>query len=299
MAAALRNLNLNGVKAAESFNTILADDRVDVVSIASYDDAHFWHVREAITAGKHVFVEKPLCRSIEELLVIERAWRESGKRHIASNLILRTAPAYQWLKRMIEGGELGEIYAVDGDYLYGRIDKITEGWRNNVRDYSVMQGGGIHLVDLMLWITGSKPISVSCFGNQICTKGTSFRYSDYMAATFQFPTSIVGRITANFGCMHRHQHVMRVFGTRGTFICDDLGARFHTSRDASVSPKTLSLSAAPASKRELIPTFIEAVLKGEDSSTQAQHEFDVISVCVAADHAMLTKTVAKVRYMQS
>jgi len=43
---------------AESFETVLADRSVDVVSIASYDDAHFEQASRALHAGKHVFIEK-------------------------------------------------------------------------------------------------------------------------------------------------------------------------------------------------------------------------------------------------
>ena len=43
------------------------------------------------------------------------------------------------------------------DYLYGRLQKITDDWRSRVADYSVMLGGGVHMVDLMLWLTGQRP----------------------------------------------------------------------------------------------------------------------------------------------
>ena len=49
---------------------------------------------------------------------------------LACNLVLRAAPLYVGgSKRPSARGELGEIYAMDGDYLYGRLPKITDGWR--------------------------------------------------------------------------------------------------------------------------------------------------------------------------
>lgn len=283
--------------AAGSFEIILADRSVNVLSIASYDDAHFDQVLAALRAGKHVFVEKPLCRSIKELRVIKEAWEGKGDRHLTCNLVLRAAPLYQWLKGSIDAGELGEIYAFDGDYLYGRIHKITDGWRRDVENYSVMLGGGIHLVDLMLWLTGERPAWVAAVGNQICTSGTEFRYDDYLSATFRFPSGLIGRITANFGCVHRHQHVMRVFGTRATFIYDDLGARLHTSRDASVSATALNLPALPASKGDLIPRFVGAILNGKDPRQQTQREFDVVSACTAADQALAAGRSVEIEYV--
>jgi predicted dehydrogenase len=67
--------------------------------------------------------------------------------------VLRAAPLYLWLQQEVKRGSFGEIYAFNGDYLYGRLHKITMGWRKEVSNYSVMLGGGIHLVDLMVWLT--------------------------------------------------------------------------------------------------------------------------------------------------
>src|SRR6185503_7475057 len=105
-----------------------------------------------------------------------------------------------------------------------------------VPDYSVMAGGGVHLVDLMLWLTGQQPTTVSAVGNRIATANSRFAYDDFVTATYAFPSGLVGRITANFGCVHRHQHVVRVFGTKGTFIHDDAGARLHWTRDEARPP---------------------------------------------------------------
>ena len=268
---------------AGNLEQILTDDQTQVVSIASYDDAHSEQVVAALNAGKHVFVEKPLCRSTAELDGIRAAL---GDRHLGCNLVLRTAPLYRWLKQAIAGGELGEIYAFDGDYLYGRIEKITDGWRTEVGDYSVFQGGAVHLVDLMIELTGQRPESVSARGNRIATAGSEFRYDDFVAATFTFPSKMVGRITANFGCVHRHQHAVRIFGTKATFIYDDQGARLHTSRDPSAPPKRLEEEPRPASKGELIPPFVRGILEGEDPAPRARQELNLIQACLAADRAL-------------
>jgi predicted dehydrogenase len=284
-------------QAATRLQTILDDAAVHVVSVASYDAAHYEQVLAALHAGKHVFVEKPLCRSVAELRAIKQAWQTGAPLHLASNLVLRAAPLYQWLKRLIAAGELGDIYAIDGDYLYGRLEKITAGWRKGQEHYSVMQGGGIHLVDLLLWLTGQRPTAVSAVGTRLCTAHTAFRYNDFMAATLQFPSGLIGRITANFGCVHRHQHVLRVFGTRGTFIYDDCQARWHRSRDPAQPPLPLAHSSLPSCKGALIPAFIQAITQRTDRSAQTQHEFDVISVCVAADAACAHGTPVPVIYV--
>lgn len=272
--------------AAADLGAILADPETHIVSIATYDDQHFEQTLAAIRAGKHVFCEKPLCRSLQEATALKRALAEAQRNQLACNLVLRGAPLYSWLKRAIADGEFGAIYAFDGDYLYGRLQKITDGWRKDVRDYSVMQGGGIHLVDLMMWLIAEKPTHTSAVGNDISTEGTAFRYPDFVAATYHFSSGLVGRITANFGCVHRHQHVLRIFGTKRTFIYDDAGPRLHLSRDPNARPRPVELAPVPASKGELIGPFVRAIIDGRTHEPMAQHELDVVAACVAADQAL-------------
>lgn len=284
--------------AAASFEDILEDPDVEVVSIASYDDAHFEQVVAALGAGKHVFVEKPLCRTVEELCVVKRAWaKHGGKLKLSSNLVLRAVPIYRWLKRKIEAGDLGDLYSFDGDYLYGRLHKITDGWRKDVENYSVMLGGGVHLIDLMIWLMGERPSSVSAFGNRICTQHTAFRYHDFVAASLWFSSGLVGRITANFGCVHRHQHVVRLFGTKATFIVDDTGPRLHTMRDPSVMANRIDLPMLPTTKGDLIPSFVSAILKDENLDAHTQEMFDAISICNACDQAVRSSSTVEVQYV--
>jgi predicted dehydrogenase len=276
---------------------VFRDPRTDIVSIASYDDDHFGQVIAALKSGKHAFVEKPLCRSDGELHAVKDAWSAHGDRHVASNLVLRAAPLYLWLRDAISSGELGDIYAFDGDYLYGRLHKITGEWRSAVDDYSVMQGGGVHLVDLMLWLTGERPVRVTAAGNKISTRETAFRYADFVSASYEFQSGLVARVTANFGCVHRHQHVLRVFGTRATFISDDRGARLHESRGADTGAAAVELAPKPPSKGALIPEFVEAILAGSGARIALQRELDVIAACVAADRALASHEPTEIAYV--
>ncbi|MGE3343051.1 MAG: Gfo/Idh/MocA family protein [Vicinamibacterales bacterium] len=296
--AAAVSARLGGVTIARGFDEILDDPRIDVVSIASPDHIHFAQVAAALTRGKHVFVEKPICQTVEQAIELKRRWAVHGGRvKLLSNLILRAAPLYTWLRDRIAAGELGEIYAFDGDYLYGRIHKITEGWRRDVEGYSVMEGGGIHLIDLLLWLTGERPVRVATRGNRIATRESAFRYDDFMAATFTAPSGLIARVTANFGCMHRHQHVLRVFGTRGTFIHDDAGPRLHASRDAAHEPTRIELASLAASKGDLIPGFVQAIREDRDTAADTQAVFDALSACAASDCALRRGTDVEIPYI--
>jgi predicted dehydrogenase len=280
-------------RVAPSVDAVIADPAIDLVVLATYDDQHAAQVLAALRAGKHVFCEKPLCRTPAELAAIVAA---RGDRHLQCNLILRAAPLYRWLRTAIASGELGEIYAFDGDYLYGRIEKITEGWRGSVEDYSVMQGGGVHLVDLMGWLLGEAPIRVTAAGNRIVTRDTAFRYPDFVAATYEHASGVIGRITANFGCVHKHQHVVRVFGTKATFIHDDAGARLHTVRDPGGPPRVLAEAPVAANKGDLIPDLLDAIVSGRDPAPPARHEATLITACIAADRALAAHQPVTIEY---
>jgi predicted dehydrogenase len=253
---------------------------------------------QALNAGKHVFVEKPLCQTIEQLQEIQRIWSShNGKLKLASNLILRTTPVYQWLKTKLSEGEFGKIYSFDGEYLFGRLHKITEGWRNSVENYSVIEGGGIHLIDLMLWLIEERPQNVFSLGNRISTKGSKFRYNDFVACNLQMSSGLVSRIVANFACVHRHQHVVRLYGTKGTFIYDDMGARVHWTRDEAVSASQINLPTLPRDKGDLIPDFVTAVLNDLDIREQTQAAFDGLSIGAACDRALHTRRLEAINYL--
>ena len=281
------------IAVAPEFDAIVADPAIDLVVLASYDDHHAQQVLDALRAGKHVFCEKPLCRTPDEARAIVGARAAS---HLACNLILRAAPLYLWLRDAIRAGELGEIYAFDGDYLYGRLHKITDGWRSAVDDYSVFQGGAIHLVDLMVWLLGERPLRVAAVGNRVVTAATAFRYRDFVAATYELPSGAIGRVTANFGCVHKHQHVVRVFGTRATFVHDDAGARLHLARDPGQPPRAIDRAATAANKGDLVPRFVDAVLAGIDPAPTARHEIDVMIACIAADTALASAQPLSIEY---
>lgn len=292
-----------GSEVAAGLGEVLSRDDVDVVSIASFDDAHFDQVMQSLEAGKHVFVEKPLCRTVAELARIRGALNQNPSLHLASNLVLRGADLYRWLRDQIAAGAFGEIYAFDGEYLYGRMHKITEGWRGETEDYSVMLGGGIHMIDLMLWLTGQRPVSVHAMGNRICSRGTSFQYNDYTSATMAFASGMVGRITANFGCVHRHQHVLRIFGTLKTFVLDDAGPRLMTSRDPVtpggevVPPESITLAAKPAHKGALIPAFVDSIVRGLPSrTTELDATLDAIAIAAACDEAVSAQSQIQIKY---
>ena len=146
---------------------ILDDPEIDVVSIASYDNYHYEQIVKAIDNNKHVFVEKPLCLYEEQARHIRALLKAKPELKLSSNLILRMSPRFRYLRKMIEDGSFGSLFYVEGDYNYGRLNKIIQGWRGKIDFYSVVYGGGVHIVDLLLWLTNDLVVEVDAYGNNI------------------------------------------------------------------------------------------------------------------------------------
>jgi len=286
------------IKEAENLEQILNDSRVDLVTVATYDDVHVDQIVPSLESGRHVFTEKPLCVNREQLLAIKKAWEEQGgTAKLFSNLILRSAPIYRWLNEAIHNGEFGELFAADGDYLYGRIHKIIDGWRGYRKDYSPMLGGGIHLIDLLLWFTEERPYSLFASGNNIATKGYDLGVKDFVASTMEFDSGLTARISSNLACVHRHQHVLRLFGTEKTFILDDCGPRIHETRNPDQEPNFLNLPFLPKNKGDLIPDFVDDILNQRDTDHLTQGVFDAMSVGLAVNQSLESGSKVEINYV--
>jgi predicted dehydrogenase len=284
------------MKVTDRAGDILCDPRIDVVSIASYDNYHYEQITTALANGKHVFVEKPLClfeheaRQIRDLLETKQGVK------LSSNLILRKSPRFAGLKRMIEAGELGVIFHIEGDYNYGRLHKITGGWRGGLDFYSVIYGGSIHLIDLFLWLTGEEVTEVAAAGNAICSNGSRFRFNDMVVGILRFKNGMTGKVTANFGCVYPHFHPLSIYGTKATFENGRSWASLYTSREPDVPPRRIDTEYPGVHKGNLIYSFIDSIVSGGEAEVTPDDVFRAMAVCFALEKATHTSSFVPVEY---
>lgn len=276
---------------------LLGDPTIDAVSICSYDDAHHGQIVAALEAGKHVFVEKPVCLLRSELDDIHARLAARPDLRFSSNLILRRAPRFVELRAMIAAGALGRVYQIEGDYNYGRLRKITEGWRGRLPDYSVTLGGGVHLIDLMMWLTGARVAEVAAFGARIATEGAGLPFDDTVTAALRFENGAIGKVSANFGCVYPHFHRLSVYGTEATFENDIGGGRLFTSRDPAEAPRVIDSPYPGAQKGDMLAAFVDAILGGRDEpEVPVVDVFAAMSVCLAIGDALHAGATRSVRY---
>jgi len=285
------------LKTYTSAEELIKDPDIDVVSIASYDNCHYEQIVAALEMNKHVFVEKPFCLFEKEARKIRSLLREKPQLKLSSNLILRNSPRFMKLKKKIDAGEMGKLYYLEADYNYGRLDKITNGWRGKLDYYSIVLGGGVHMVDLILWLARDTVEEVSAFGNRISSAGTNFQYNDLVASVLRFKSGIVGKMTCNFGCVMPHFHGLSVFGTEATFINGPGNAQYFRSRDAAGKPIPDKSRYPGMQKGDLLVNFIDAIIDKVPQEVSSEDIFMGISVCFAIEKAVRENRVVRVDYI--
>lgn len=275
---------LPDIKGVTDADAVLTRPDVDVVSIASYDDDHAAQVLTALAHNKHVFVEKPLCLHEPEARAIRTALTERPHLKLSSNLILRKSPRFVELRARIQRGELGAPYYVEGDYLYGRVERLTHGWRAGLAYYSLVLGGAIHMVDLLMWLIGDRIVEVTAMQNKIATAGTPYRHPDMTAALVRFAGGAIGKVSVNGACVFPHFHALSIYGTKATFHHQpDAGMLYH-SAEPGAEPERLELPYRGYRRGDLIPEFIDSILGG-DAGVSADDVFHAMAVCFAIERS--------------
>ncbi len=287
------------VNVTQNADEILTDPDINVVSIASYDNFHADQVLKALQYDKHVFVEKPICLQPDEALAIRKTLKNKSGIHLSSNLNLRTCPRFIRLKQAVQSGEMGRLFFLEGDYLWGRIQKLTDGWRKDMAFYSVIYGAAVHMIDLILWVTNQQPVEVTGYGNRIATEQSDLRYNDFAVILLKFGDGMIAKISANGGCVHPHFHKIAVFGSKKTFLNDLSGGMFLTSRELGAERMEVAEEyPAVNEKSGIITSFINSILSTNPLSiVTADDVFSTMSVCFAAEEALKEGKTVKIKYI--
>ncbi|WP_075980386.1 Gfo/Idh/MocA family protein [Bacillus massilinigeriensis] len=146
-----------------NYKDLLEDSDVDAISICTWNNSHAEIAIAALDAGKNVLVEKPLCKTVEEAMQVQRAVNRNNK-VLQVGFVRRYAENTRTLQKFISSGELGEIYYAKASCL--RRLGNPGGW---FADIERSGGGplidlGVHIIDLCWYLMG-KPKVKSISGN--------------------------------------------------------------------------------------------------------------------------------------
>ncbi len=144
-----------GARAVPDWQEAVALKDVNIVIVATTNDALAPVTQTAVLAGKHVLVEKPAARTMGELEALEKAARRTGVQ-VRVGFNHRYHPALQKARELFEAGVLGEMMFVRGRYGHGGRPGYDQEWR---ADPARSGGGelidqGVHLIDLARWFLG-------------------------------------------------------------------------------------------------------------------------------------------------
>lgn len=276
---------------------IINDKNIDLVCIASYDNFHAEQVINCIKRKKHIFVEKPICTNQTDYFKIKKELDKNSNIKLSSNFLLRTSPQFLKLSEIIKKKKLGEIFYISGEYNYGRLSKITEGWRSKIKNYSVTHGGSIHIIDLAISLIGERPLKVSALGNNISTKKSKFKYNDISVAIIKFKNGLILNVVSNFGCVMPHHHTFKVYGTKQSFIQNFNDVKIFNSRIKNNSVKKLSNKYLNNKKKIILENFIDSIVfKKKNSLLSSKDVMNSMAISIAIDKSIKTKKWEKIIY---
>ena len=174
-------------KVSTSATEVINDPNVDLVMIATPHDTHADLVVEALEAGKHVFCEKPLAMTMEELDRIEAAWEASGK-VLQVGFNRRYAPAAVHAKKVLgtSGGPLVITYRVNAGEL------PDSHWYKDRRFGGRLIGEACHYIDLCGFFCDDQEPEVHVFGSGV---GEPALDEDFII-TLRYPRRQPGRPSA-------------------------------------------------------------------------------------------------------
>ena len=189
------------------FEELLADPELDAVVIATPVVTHYELAKQALMAGKHVFVEKPQAQSsaeAEELLTIA----EERNLVLMPGYLLLYHPAVSKLKELIDAGELGDIL-----YLYGNRQNLGQ-FRS---DENALWSIGSQDFSMILHLIGEEPSEAWARGESFLRKGIE----DVVFSYLRFPSGIVAHTHVSWLDPHKMRK-LTVVGREKMAVFDDM-----------------------------------------------------------------------------
>ena len=204
---------------------MLSDAHIGMVSLCSpRRDEQADDVIQSLEAGKHVYAEKPLALSPEDLDRIREAAKRSGK-ELRAMTGASYVPAFAAMKEIVDGGEIGPVVQVYAQKSYPYHDKRPQ---DRGVDGGLITQAGIHAVSFIRWVTGLDFVRVSAFDTMA---GNPREGRLQMAAGMSFALNNGGVGVANFNYLNPTSFGwwgddrLRVYGTKGMVESFEGGTR--------------------------------------------------------------------------
>lgn len=277
------------------YHDLLADPEIDAVTVVTHVDDHEQPVIDALRAGKHVLVEKPLARTAA---ACDRILAVANKtdRVLMVGHICRFNPKYAIARERIAAGEIGEIVS-----MYARRN-IPAARSDSILDkIGPLLGDGIHDTDLMLWMSGAKVETAYALTHRKRKR----KHPDLGWAMYRFDSGAIGVIENVWflpeGTPFRIHEQFEIIGTQGAIYIHGADMNLVVQSGKSVDcPDTLYW---PEIHGELVGAlrtelahFVSCALAGQQSTVVTPREArDAVAVLAAAEQSAESGKVIKLR----
>jgi predicted dehydrogenase len=196
-----------GARATSSFDDLLADDSLDAVVIATPVPTHYALAKQALEAGKHVFVEKPPAMRAQEMdeLVALAAAKDLV---LMPGHLLLYHPGVIKLKELIDGGELGDVLCVYGNRVNLGIVRSNE---------NALWSLGVHDLSVILYLLDEEPELATAQGSASIHPGVE----DVVFCFLRFPSGKIAHMHLSWLDPHKMRK-MTVVGREKMVVFDDM-----------------------------------------------------------------------------
>ena len=189
------------------FDELLNDPELDAVVIATPVITHYELAKRALSAGKHVFVEKPQAQTTAEAEELQALAQERGLVLMPGYLLLYH-PAVAKLKDIVDAGELGDVL-----YLYGNRQNLGQ----IRRDENALWSLGAHDLSVMLHLVGEEPVEAWARGESFLRDGIE----DVVFCFLRFPSGVVAHMHVSWLDPHKMRK-LTVVGRDKMAVFDDM-----------------------------------------------------------------------------
>lgn len=211
----------------DSLERLLGSQDMDAVLIATPPYFHPEHLAKAVTAGKHVYCEKPVAVDVAGCqAVIATGKSAQGRLSLAIGFQLRHAPPYVQIRERIRQGDLGAVVCGLSHYYAGAIrrpewpnaspqERRLRNWiHDKVISGDIFVEQNIHLVDLNNWLLGAQPLSAqgTCGRRGRRDQGDC---SSHFNVTFTYPNDVHVTVTSTQFIEGEWDVAVRLFGEAG------------------------------------------------------------------------------------
>ncbi|MBQ6901674.1 MAG: Gfo/Idh/MocA family oxidoreductase, partial [Oscillospiraceae bacterium] len=202
-------------RAYTDHKALLADPEVDVVYIASPVNFHKEQAIDAARAKKDILLEKPICLDISNGEEVLRVCEEEGVK-IATGFLMRFHAINAKIRELVQSGAIGQLVSCRAQFSCWYPD-MPGAWRQ----VKALSGGGalmdmgVHCIDLIQNITGSKAKRVASFSK---THTFSYEVEDQASLMMELENGAVAYVESNFNIPDAVPSKLEFYGTGGSIV---------------------------------------------------------------------------------